>query len=385
MPRSAAAGVATAVGTMVLLSAAAAGLRGFAIDQIESVGSDVIAVTAAPDDPSGRSLTLPAALHEGDERLVLGACPHFNLASAENSVVVTGRSGGREQPHVEVRGVTAGGFQVLGLVPQSGRLFLDDEHASGSRVAILGPQTAISLFGATSPLGRSVELGGWPFQVVGVLAWAGHPRDGLRSRLDDAVFVPFNAGAAAFHGTSHASTLRFRLADGDGEVAATAAADTVAILDRARTARGETGGALHVTNTVEMMERYRRLLAILHGLVVIIGGAGLAVGMIGISNALSVSVPPGSDPDGASATGSGQHATFLGVLRDGVMLAAPASLVGALAAFTLARIAALLPFLPVSARPHIPLSAGLLTALLVVVLGAIAGFAPARQAGRRPS
>jgi putative ABC transport system permease protein len=370
---------------MVLLSAAATGLRGFAIDQIESAGSDVIAVTATPEDPSGRSLTLPAALHEGDERLVLGACPHFNLASAENSVVVTGRAGGREQPHVEVRGLTPGGLRVLGLVPQSGRLFLDDEHTSGSRVAILGPEAARVFFGATSPLGRSVELGGWSFQIVGVLAWAGRPRDGLPSRLDDTVFVPFNAGAAAFHGTSHASTLRFRLAAANAGAAATAAADTVAILDRARTARGETGGALQVTNTVELMERYRWRLAILHGLVVLIGGAGLAVGMIGISNALSASLTNGPPPAGAPpATGLERHAAFFGVLRDGVMLAAPAGLVGALGAFTLARIAVLLPFLPVSARPQIPLSAGLLTAVLVVMLGAIAGVGPARKAVQLP-
>lgn len=58
----------------------------------------------------------------------------------------------------------------LGLAPQLGRVFTEDEMRRGARVALLGHQTWVERFGADPTVpGRTVSLDGEPWTVVGVM------------------------------------------------------------------------------------------------------------------------------------------------------------------------------------------------------------------------
>src|SRR5271170_6204222 len=80
---------------------------------------------------------------------------------------------GRFAPqHVESAEVSSGFFESLGVEALQGRLFTSDEYRpGGANVAVISSGLWNSVFGADSGVvGRSIELGGRPYTVVGVLA-----------------------------------------------------------------------------------------------------------------------------------------------------------------------------------------------------------------------
>ena len=77
----------------------------------------------------------------------------------------------RTPRRLDVAEVTNDFFDVLGVRPELGRTFVEDEHEDGNReVVILSHALWTTEFGADpSVLGRTVELGQRPFEVIGVM------------------------------------------------------------------------------------------------------------------------------------------------------------------------------------------------------------------------
>lgn len=92
--------------------------------------------------------------------------------------------------------VSAGFFSTLGVRPALGRFFLADEDGNPTAPAVAVVSFGFwqrALQGNATAIGRTLELGGVPYQVVGV-APAGFT--GLSSRPVD-VWIPFTAGISA--------------------------------------------------------------------------------------------------------------------------------------------------------------------------------------------
>src|SRR6185503_118705 len=127
-----------------------------------------------------------------------------------------------------------------------GRLFLESEYKNASRVAVLGADLALDLFTQESPIGATIVIGDWPFQVVGVLDWVGDPEAGIPAGPDNGLFLPFSTVAVAFKGNDTANTLRFRLRPGGSADAAVV--ETRTVLEQLGRRRGETSGEFQVAN-----------------------------------------------------------------------------------------------------------------------------------------
>ena len=70
-----------------------------------------------------------------------------------------------------------------------GSWFSADQQSAAARVAVLGPDTASTLFGTTSSaVGERIRVSGQPFTVIGVTKSKGSSGFG---NTDEAVYVPF--------------------------------------------------------------------------------------------------------------------------------------------------------------------------------------------------
>ncbi|MEZ5317225.1 MAG: ABC transporter permease [Vicinamibacterales bacterium] len=372
--------LASGITAVALLVSVVSGLHRFTVATFASAGGNVIVATAQADDERLRDTrSLPATLRAGDEAAVLASSPAFDLASAENLSTQPVTTADRRSDATDVRGITADGFEILQLHVTGGRLFVPEEQAQGTRVAVIGAHLARALFGAESPLGQTVVVGDWPFTVVGELDWVGDPETDLRSGLDETLFVPFRAAADALHGDDQASALRFRLRTTDTE--ASAVAEVYAALDRQRRLRGETGGELRVTNTIQRLRVLRRVIVGLRILAVVVGLVGLVAGAMGIANVLLMSVRERTVEIGIRrAFGATRDAVFAGFLFEALAIALAGGGVGLVVAFAITRMAAAVPQLPPSARPEISGTTSVVAVLLLVLVGLIAGIAPARRA-----
>ena len=372
-------GIATGITAVVLLVSIVSGVHRFMLETLGAVGANVIQVTTTPQrstrDPRGFQLTLRPA----DLDAVLRSSTHFDIGVAENSGYGIIRNARLSTQGMGVRGMTERGFEMLTLHPARGRLFLDTEYANGSRVAVLGADVAVELFGQQSPIGQTIVIGEWSFVIVGVLDWVGDPDAGMPIGQDRTLYVPFKSCAAAFRGNEYANSLRFRLRSPQlGDVAAT---ELRAILERLRRQRGETSGEYQVSSTVERMEELNLVLTTLKFVVGLVGGIGLFVGAVGVANVMLVSVRERRQEIGVRrALGATRGDVFVGFLLEGLAITLSGGLAGILAAWALTGIAVFIPQVPAGARPHISLATSVTAVVLLTLVGLAAGVGPARRA-----
>jgi putative ABC transport system permease protein len=372
-------GIATGIAAVVLLVSIVSGLHRFMQEQVGAIGGNVIQVTTGQQrstrDPRGFQVTV----RQGDLDAVMHSGAFYDLGSAENSGNGVIRTTKRSTQRGGVRGVTQSGFELLGVNPANGRLFLENEYASGSRVVVIGADIAMDLFTQESPIGQVIVIGDWPFTVVGVLDWVGDPNAGIPAGPDNAIYAPFKAVAAAFRGNENADVLRLRLRDPDSAEAAVAA--TKVILEGQRRVRGETSGEFQVTNTIERLEQLNLVLTTIKLVVGLVGGIGLFVGAVGVANVMLVSVRERGQEFGVRrAIGATRRAIFVGFLLEGLAITLSGGIVGIFVAWALTNIARLIPSVPVGARPHISFFTATIAVGLLTLVGLVAGVGPARRA-----
>jgi predicted permease len=121
-------------------------------------------------------------------------------AVAGGSMNLSGRG---EARRIAAGWATANMFRLFGIAPALGRDFApDDEQAGGAHVAILSATFHRRAFdGAADVVGKSIELDGLPYTIIGVLpaVYDGQPRFGDRSGEDAEprdVWVPLGFTAA---------------------------------------------------------------------------------------------------------------------------------------------------------------------------------------------
>ncbi|MDA8057926.1 MAG: ABC transporter permease [Actinomycetota bacterium] len=96
-----------------------------------------------------------------------------------------------------VVGTTPAWLGVRARTVAEGRFLTAADVRSGAAVTVLAPTTAQELFGFRDPVGQTVDVGGTPLTVVGVLTSAGST---ATSNLDDQAIVPITTAATSIFG-----------------------------------------------------------------------------------------------------------------------------------------------------------------------------------------
>jgi putative ABC transport system permease protein len=76
---------------------------------------------------------------------------------------------GRSLESVQITGASASYFGVRNTEIALGRAFQQQEDERGLPVVVIGSEVASRLFESTSPLGKTIRIRGFPYQVIGVL------------------------------------------------------------------------------------------------------------------------------------------------------------------------------------------------------------------------
>ena len=202
------------------------------------------------------------------------------VATSSQSVVATARTGRRASSGRRPRGSRSGP-----AASGSGRFFTTAEQAAAGRVAVIGSTTAEQLWGARSPVGRTLGVGGLQLTVIGVLNTAGSTVGGDQ---DDQVVVPATTWATAFAGGSPGVSTIYLEATGPDTLSAAYQEAQNALL----TSHGVTADTADFTvNSQASLVQTATTTA--HVLTVLLGGIAaisLLVGGIGVMNIMLVSV-----------------------------------------------------------------------------------------------
>ncbi len=112
-----------------------------------------------------------------------------------------------------VTGTTPDYFSVGGWQLESGSFFSESDLRSAMRVAVIGKETAINLFGNVDPIGKMVRITNRPFVIVGVLEAKGQSLSGRNQ--DDNVFVPFTTSERQITGNQFPGSVRYMTVQGE--------------------------------------------------------------------------------------------------------------------------------------------------------------------------
>jgi putative ABC transport system permease protein len=369
-------GIVIGIVTVTLMGTAIEGLRRGFTQSIAVLGTDVLYVQRFDwfinshaewmRQNKRREITLPQ-FRELNR--------HVSSAVAMAPMVDGGqpvKHGNRSAAAVHVIGTTESFLLTGGLNLGEGRFLSAGESEGGRPVCVLGSQTATNLFPIGSPLGARVHIGGFPFEVVGVLEKQGEFLGAFS--LDNQVIIPIGQFIELF----------WRFPDISIQIKA-------ASVDALEDTREEVRGAMRKVRRLEpgqdddfsinqqeqFLNTFNRVIGTIATAGLFITGLSLFVGGIGIMNIMFVSVAERTKEIGIrKAIGAKRRVILLQFLTE----AAAICLLGGLIGLAIAWPGTLLlaKFMP--ATMSIPIVA---TAIGVSLLtGVVAGFLPAWRAAR---
>lgn len=137
------------------------------------------------------------ALERDDLELARAGVPSARAVSVDYSETVSARSARRTRTTL-VTATTAEMADIQVHRVARGRFLEPDDDRLARPVAVLGGNLAEVFFGDADPLGRTLQLDGHPFDVVGVLAKKGAQFVVNNGLHDDTVFVALGAGQRLF-------------------------------------------------------------------------------------------------------------------------------------------------------------------------------------------
>ena len=145
------------------------------LDQIHRLGTNVITVIPAQSRViAGRARTgfAVTTLSDRDYRLLRRDIQTIELSSALVNQSYRVKFGDLSKV-VSVTGCEPDYFTIKDWPLVGGGLFTPRQERESKRVALLGHNVAVDLFGSVSPVGATITINRIPFEVIGVLAERG--------------------------------------------------------------------------------------------------------------------------------------------------------------------------------------------------------------------
>jgi putative ABC transport system permease protein len=304
-------GIIIGVASVIALVAIGQGTTRRVTEQVQGLGSNLLTVNIAGRGPS-TSLDYGQAMRLADVEGV-------DLAAPVVSQNATVKFGGASE-NVNVTGTNRDFLGVRRYEMAEGRFIGDVDLTFRHRVAVLGAETAASLFGDESPLGQTVTINGNRFKVVGVLAAKGESSAGSS---DEIVIIPITTGERMFR-TGGVRTIYLTV---ENEREASVVRGRVE-QELAGMFRGNTN-SYRVFSQQELLETVS---SVSDSLALMLGGIAaisLVVGGIGIMNIMLVSVTERTREIGVrKAIGAKRRHILLQFLIEAVVLSGLGGLFG---------------------------------------------------------
>ena len=285
-------GIVIGVGALIAMVAVGAGAQARVAEQIQSLGTNLIVVTAGTIKSQGvrAGQATGVTLTEDDALAMQSEIPAIQAAAATWASTMQ-----------VVHGNQNWGTLVSGIMPEwldvkersvlEGRPITTDDHRAAAKVVLVGQTAAHHLFGDEDPIGLTIRIRRVPFTVIGVLERKGQSTSGWDQ--DDNVMIPLSTARQKLFGriTGKARAIWVITAKvREGEDLVEAEAQIRGLLRQRHRLLPEQDDDFTLRNPDEVQEKYREASQIMTYLLAAIASVSLLVGGIGIMNIMLVSV-----------------------------------------------------------------------------------------------
>jgi putative ABC transport system permease protein len=262
----------------------------------------------------------------------------------------------------------------------SGRFISQDDMDESRKIAVIGYVIQRDLFKGEDPIGEIISIFGVNFKVVGVYTDPGGEREEGR------VFVPLPAAQIAFGAGDRVRSLAYtvKMAENFDE----AVAQSVAISEnieqdiKARhTVAPDDRSAVNVNNTLEEAKKIYSLIAVIRNVFWFIGIFTIIAGVVGVSNIMLIIVKERTKEIGIrKAIGALPSSIIALILQEAIFITAVAGFIGLFAGVGLLQLISPLVDNDFIKSPQVDFNTALITVIILIIAGAVAGYIPARRA-----
>jgi putative ABC transport system permease protein len=274
---------------------------------------------------------------------------------------------------IALRGVTANIGDMAIVQPAVGRYLIDAEDTHHSAVTMIGPDVADKLFPGLDPLGRTVEIDGRPFTVVGV----GKPLGTAFGNSQDAyAYIPIET-FLEIYGTKASLTIVIEARGADWM---DRTQEEARMLMRARRhLKQQNEDSFAILGSDALLDLFRNLTGSIASAMVGIVSIFVVIGGVVIMNVMLASVTERTREIGMRKS---VGATRTDILMQFLVESSVLSGVGGIFGLILAWILSVLVEATTSVPMYIPRSAVILALFVSTLVGLFFGIYPAQKASK---
>lgn len=189
-------GIVIGVTSVILLIALVSGLKTYITSQIEGLGSNLLFVIpgriGGARSPGGVQANRLVYSDATNLRVKLAGKAEVSAAIQRNATL---KYGNKKDVGVAIFGVEANYPQIISLKITEGSFLKESDDSSSRKVAVIGPTVKINLFGDSSTIGKTIDIAGLKYQVMGVLG----PRGSVFGiDFDNSIYIPISSAQRHF-------------------------------------------------------------------------------------------------------------------------------------------------------------------------------------------
>ena len=280
-------GIIIGVGSVIAMVSLGQGAQQQVKQQISSMGSNLLIVTAGSRTSGGVRGGIGSATRltpEDAEAILRDTTSVAAISPGINSSATV--VFGNQNWTTRAEGVGVDYMQVRGRALAAGDFFSEADIRGAARVAVIGQTIATELFGGGDPVGQTIRVRNLPFRVVGTLVAKG--QSSMGQDQDDILLLPYTTVMKKLQSTTYISTIYVSAVS--EQATAQAEAEITALMRTRHNIRAGMDDDFTVRNLTDIAEAAEQSSEVMTMLLGGIAAVSLLVGGIGIMNIMLVSV-----------------------------------------------------------------------------------------------